>query len=52
MENISICVINEEAMTEIVTVKSKDNYDTIVDKLIEDNENIREVLTLKGTIRY
>jgi len=44
MEDISMCVTNEEAMMEIITVNSKEDDDTVVDKVIEDNDNIREVL--------
>ena len=43
-EDISMCMTNEEAMTEIITVNSKEDDDTVVDKVIEDNDNIREVL--------
>ena len=52
MENISMCETNEEAMTEIITVNSKEDEDIVVDKVIEDNDNIREVLALKGTFGY
>jgi len=46
MEDMSMCVTNEEAMTEIITVYSKEDDDTVVDKVIEDNDNIREVLAI------
>ena len=52
MENTSMCVTNEVAMTGIITVKSKGDQDTFIDKLIEQNDNIREVLTFKGAIGY
>jgi len=41
MEDISMCVTNKEAMTEIITVNSKEDDDIFVDKVIEDNDNIR-----------
>ena len=40
MEDIPMCETNEEAMTEIITVNSKEDDDTFVDKVIEDNDNI------------
>ena len=47
MEDISMCETNEEAMTDIITVHSKEEDDDIfVDKVIEDNDNIREVLAI------
>ena len=46
MENISMCETNEEAMTEIITVNSEEYDDTVVDKVIEDNDNIRQVLAI------
>ena len=46
MEDISMCETNEEAMTEIITVNSKEYDDTVVDKVIEDNDNIRVVLDI------
>ena len=51
MEDIPMCETNEEAMTEIITVNSKEDDDTFVDKVIEDNDNIREVLAIsKGPL--
>merc|ERR1712238_139582 len=46
MEDISMCETNEEAIKEIVSVKSKEDDDIFVDKIIEDNDNIREVLAI------
>ena len=40
---ISFSVTNEESMTEISTLKSKEDDDTFVDIGIEDNGNTREV---------
>ena len=37
-------VTNEESMSNIITVKQKEDDDIFVDKVIEDNDNIREVL--------
>ena len=37
-ENTSMCVRNEEDETEIITIKWKEDYDTFVDKLIEQND--------------
>jgi len=51
-EDISMCMTNQEAMTEIITVYSKEDDDTVVDKIIEDNDNIREVLAISRTFRY
>ena len=39
-------------MTGINTIKLQEDDDTFVDKCIEENDNIREVLTLKGSIGY
>ena len=39
-------------MTGINTVKSQEEDDTFVDNFIEENDNIREVLTLKGISGY
>ena len=51
MEDIPMCETNEEAMTEIITVNSKEDDDTFVDKVIEDNDSIREVLAIsKGPL--
>merc|ERR1712238_643365 len=46
MEDISMCETNEEAIKEIITVNSKEDDDIFVDKIIEDNDNIREVLAI------
>jgi len=46
MEDISKCVTNEEPMIEIVTVTSKDDDNTVVDKVTDKNGNIREILVL------
>ena len=45
-------VTNEESMSNIITVKQKEDDDIFVDKVIEDNDNIREVLALKGIFGY
>ena len=39
-------------MAEIITVNLKEDDDTFVDKFIEENDNIREILVLKGTFGY
>ena len=39
-------VTNEESMSNIITVKQKEDDDIFVDKVIEDNDNIREVLAI------
>ena len=52
MENVSRVVTNIEAVTGITTVKSKEDDDTVVDTFIKQNDNIREVLVLKGPIGY
>ena len=36
MEDIPMCETNEEAMTEIITVNSKEDDDIVVDKVIEE----------------
>ena len=41
MENVSRGVINKEAITGINTAKSKEDDDTVVDKFIKHNDNIR-----------
>ena len=46
MEDVFMCVINEEATTKIITAKSKEGEYTFVDKVIEENDNIREVLDI------
>merc|ERR1712238_130375 len=46
MEDISMCETNEEAIKEIITVNSKEDDDIFVDKIIEDNDNIGEVLAI------
>ena len=46
MEDISMGETNEEAMTEIITVNSKEDDDIVIDKVIEENDNIREVLAI------
>merc|ERR1711957_765731 len=46
MEDMSMCETNEEAVKEIITVNSKEDDDMFVDKIIEDNDNIREVLAI------
>ena len=51
-ENTSMSVINEEDVIEIITVKWKGDYDTVVDNLIEENDKIRNGLALKGIIWY
>ena len=39
-------------MTGINTIKLQEDDDTFVDKFIEENDKIREVLTLKRAIGY
>ena len=39
-------------MTGINTIKLQEDDDTFVYKFIEENDNIREVLTLKGAVGY
>jgi len=46
VENISKCVTNEEPMIELVTVTSNDDDITVVDKITDRNDNIREVLVI------
>merc|ERR1712238_197852 len=46
MEDISMCETNEEAIKEIITVNSKEDDDIFVDKIVEDNDNIGEVLAI------
>ena len=41
MEDIPMCETNEEAMTGIITINSKEDDGVFVDKVIEDNYNIR-----------
>ena len=43
IEDIYSCVTNEEAMTEISTVKSKEDSDAFVDQVTKEKGNIREV---------
>ena len=46
VEDISKCVTNEEAMIELVTVTSKDDDNTVVDKVIEKKDNITDILAI------
>merc|ERR1712161_80369 len=46
VEDVSKCVTNEEAMIELVTVTSKDNDNTVVDKVIEKKDNITDILAI------
>ena len=46
MKDVSMGETNEEAMTEIITVNSKEDDDIVIDKVIEENDNIREVLAI------
>ena len=39
-------VTNEESMSNIITAKQKEDDDIFVDKVIEDNDNIIEVLAI------
>ena len=41
MEDIPMCETDKEAMTDIITVNSKEDDDIFVDKFIEDNDIIR-----------
>jgi len=41
MEDILMCKTDEEGMTDIITFNSKEEDDIFVDKVIEDNDNIR-----------
>ena len=51
MDDISMDETNEEAMMEIITVNSKEDDDIVIDKVIEENDNIREVLAIsKGPL--
>ena len=43
IEDIYSCVTNEEAMTEISTVKSKEDGGAFVDQVTKEKRNIREV---------
>ena len=43
-EDISVGETNEETMSGISTVNSKEDEDIVIDKVIEENNNIREVL--------
>ena len=43
IEDIYSCVTNEEAMTKISTVKSKEDSDAFVDQVTKEKGNIREV---------
>ena len=36
-----MCKTDEEGMTDIITFNSKEDDDIFVDKVIEDNDNIR-----------
>ena len=46
VNDITECEINEETMIELTTVKSKDDNDTVVDKVIKGNVNIGEALAV------
>ena len=46
VEDVSKCVTNEEAMIEFVTVTSKDDDNTVVDKVIEKKDNITDILAI------
>ena len=45
-EDISVGETNEETMSGISTVNSKEDEDIVIDKVIEENNNIREVLAI------
>ena len=46
VEDISKCIINEEPMIELVTVTSKDDDNIVVDKVTNNNDNVRKILVI------
>ena len=46
VEDTSKCVTNEEPMTELVTVTSKDDDNIVVDKVTNNNDNVRKILVI------
>ena len=48
LNNITECETNEDTMIGLMTVASKDNDNTVVDKVVEGNANIGEVLSISN----
>jgi len=46
VEDTSKCVTNEEPMIELVTVTSKDDDNIVVDKVTNNNDNVRKILVI------
>ena len=46
VNDISECETNEENIIRLITVKSKDNNNIVIDKVIKGDNNIHEVLVI------
>ena len=46
VNNITACKTNEKTMIELITIKSKNNDNFVIDTFIKGNDNIREIVTI------
>ena len=46
VNNITACKTNEKTMIELITIKSKNNDNFVIDTFIKGNDNIGEIVTI------